>query len=132
MSTLTLPPRKARELLQRWRRIEMHVRCGLSPEQPGCVRIYVHAGLHIVRHGLRPALEVHQQMLLTLLRCARDESLPWFWRSVCLENVNLPLARLSSLLRVHDPLAVQALHAQVQRSREVFPATPSAAPAFSA
>lgn len=123
--TQALTPQASRALLDRWRRIEMQVRCGLSPEQPGCVRIYVHAGLHIVRLGLKPPLEVYPHLLHTLLRSAADEALPWFWRSVCLENLNLPLAKLSSLLGVHDPLAVEAWHAYVQQARESLPVTPA-------
>jgi hypothetical protein len=118
--------RRATELLHRWQRIQMHVRCGLSPEQPGCVRLYLHTGLKIARSGLRPATAVHLAMLRTLLGAAQDEALPWFWRSVCLEHVNLPLAQLQSLIGVNDPIAMQAIDAAVQRTRDRLPLAPAA------
>lgn len=108
----------AQALLDRWQRLELQVRCALAPEQPGIVRIFVHAGLHLVRHGLRPADEVYEHLLDTLLATARDEGLPWFWRSVCLEQVNLPLARLRSLKGMHG------FDATVQDLRERMPVTP--------
>ncbi len=108
-------------LLTRWRRLEMHVRCGLRPNAPGDIRLYLRAGLLLARHGAHPALIVHRRMLEVLLRTARDEALPWFWRSVCLEHVPLPLAHLASHLRPTDPAAYQALAAAVQSAYETFP-----------
>ena len=118
--------KRATALVHRWQRIQMHVRCGLSTEHPGCVRLYLHTGLKIARSGLRPAPAVHLAMLRTLLGAAQDEALPWFWRSVCLEHVNLPLAQLSSSIGVNDPLAMQAIEAAVHRARDRLPLTPSA------
>jgi hypothetical protein len=114
----------ALSLVQRWRRAQMHVRCGLSAHQPRSVRAYLHLGLELTRRGLHPPLAVHMQMLNTLLQAGQDEALPWFWRSVCLEHVNLPLARLTTLLAVHDPIATQALQCAVQRAQDGLPATP--------
>ncbi len=119
-----LNPQTALDLMDRWQRMEMHVRCGLSPEHPGCVRIYLLAGLKVVRRGLRPAADIHHRMLHTLLRCVADESLPWFWRSVCLENVNLPLAKLTSLLGGAESLMAADLNARVEAAREALPVTP--------
>jgi hypothetical protein len=102
----------------------MLVRCGLSPEQPDFVCIYVHAGLHIVPRGLRPALAVHRHMLQTMLRSTQDQTRPWFWRSVCMAHVNLPMAKLTSLLRCHATLALQTLEATVLRTRDELPTTP--------
>lgn len=106
-------------LLHRWQRVQMHVRCGLSADQPGCVRVYLHAGMQLARRGAQPAVTVHLRMLQTLLLTAQDEALPWFWRRVCLEHVNLPLAQLTSSLGLHDPLAMRALEAAVQRAESV-------------
>lgn len=117
---------RAAALLHRWQRTQMHVRCGLSIEEPGCVRLYLHTGLKIARSGLRPTGVVHLTMLRTLLETAQDEALPWFWRSVCLEHVNLPLAQLNSSIGVSDPLAMQAIEAAVQRARDALPLAPTA------
>ena len=111
-------------LLERWQRLEMQVRCGLMPGNPGCVRLYLNAGLQVARRGLRPAEAVHLRMLNTLLHSAQDEALPWFWRSVCLEHVNLPLAQLKTLIGLHDPIAFQAIEAAVQRQRDRLPLRP--------
>lgn len=112
----------AAALLNRWQRLEMQVRCGLAPEHPGIVRVYVHVGLHLVRRGLKPARNVHARLLATLLSTARDEALPWFWRSVCLENVNLPLAHLRGLAATEHAAWDDA----VQQLRSALPATPAA------
>jgi hypothetical protein len=115
-----------RELLARWQRLELYVRCALAPEQPDDVQAYVQAGLLLARRGILPAIAVHRRLLQTLLRSARDEALPWFWRSVCLEQVHLPLAQLSAALALHDPLAARALADQVQQARNDLPVTPHA------
>ena len=116
--------KRASELVHRWERVQMHVRCGLSMEQPGCLRLYLHTGLKIARSGLRPAAAVHLAMLRTLLCTAQDEELPWFWRSVCLEHVNLPLAQLNSLIGINDPVAMQSIQAVVQHARDRLPWPP--------
>jgi hypothetical protein len=105
-------------LIDRWLRLQMHVRCGLSAQEPGSVRLYLQTGLHLCRLGVLPAATVHLRMLHNLLQAANDEALPWFWRSVCLEHVSLPLAQASTLLTIHDPLAMQAIEAAVQKVRE--------------
>ena len=110
-------------LLYRWQRLQMYVRCGLDVE-PARIRLYVHTGLRIVRRGVQPAIATHMRMLHTLLQSAQDEALPWFWRSVCLEHVNLLLAHLASTLGVHDPIAMHALEAGVQRARDQLPVFP--------
>ena len=120
MGPKLLNTQAAYALLDRWQRLELQVRCGLAPEHPGIVRVYVHAGLHLVRCGLRPARDVHERLLTTLLASARDEGLSWFWRSVCLENVNLPLALLRGLGAGYD-----AWEAAIQDMRDRLPATPA-------
>ena len=109
----------------RWRRLQLQVRCALNADEPARIRLYLHTGLQLVRSGARPAVPVHMQMLQTLLRTAQDEALPWFWRSVCLEHVSLPLAQLASHLGLHDPLAMQAIECAVQRARDQLPDSPS-------
>ncbi|RZL86042.1 MAG: hypothetical protein EOP82_31475 [Variovorax sp.] len=111
-------------LMQRWQRLQIHVRCGMHAHDPGCIRLYVHTGLRIVRRGIQPAVATHMRVLQTLLLSAQDEALPWFWRSVCLEHVNLPLAHLASTLGVHDPIGMHALEAGVQRARDQLPVFP--------
>ncbi|MBS0317166.1 MAG: hypothetical protein JSR49_08580 [Proteobacteria bacterium] len=115
----------AAALLDRWQRLQLQVRCALAPDHPGIVRIYVHVGLRIERCRLRTGLEVHQRLLRNLLATAADEGLPWFWRSICLENIDLPLARLHSLLALHDPSSGDAWEQAVQRLRDALPATPA-------
>lgn len=115
----------ATALLHRWQRLQMHVRCGLSVQQPECIRCYLQAGLALVRHGIRPDTRVHLSLLHTLLQTAQDQALPWFWRSVCLEHVHLPLVKLGATLGLHDPLAMQAIRDAVDLVRDHLPNTPS-------
>lgn len=104
-------------LIDHWHRLQMHVRCGLCDGLPGCVWLYLHAGAQIAERGLRDATTVHLRMLQTLLLTAHDEELSWYWRSVCLEHVGVPIAPLRSLVGLHDPIAMQAIEAAVQRAR---------------
>ena len=62
-------------------------------------------------------------MLTVLLQTAQDEALPWAWRAVCLEHTTLPLARLTTLLKLEDPIACQALACAVQAARDHLAAT---------
>lgn len=110
------------DMLRRWRRLQMHVRCALYPDQPTRVRGYVTAAARVARLGLVPASAVYLETLRTLLNAGQDESLPGFWRSVCLEHLRLPLARLRTLIGLHDPLALRAIEAAVQRARDRLPA----------
>lgn len=75
------------------------------------------------------------RMLQNLLRTARDDALPWFWRSVCLEHATLPLARPGGAARSHR----HAWHrSRRERGREVASTSmkqrtgPSSWPCFSA
>ena len=109
----------------RWQRLHLQVRCALKAEEPARIRRYLHTGLQLVRSGTRPAVPVHMRMLQMLLRTAQYEALPSFWRSACLEHVNLPLAQLASHLGLHDPLVMQAIECAVQRARDQRPDSPS-------
>ncbi|MGE0802889.1 MAG: hypothetical protein AB7G13_21350 [Lautropia sp.] len=108
----------------RWQRLGDHVRCALYPGDASRIRLYVQCALRLTRSADDGGVAVHLRTLQTLLRTADDETLPWFWRSVCLEHVNLPYARLASALSVHDSTAVRAIDAAIARSRDRLPALP--------
>lgn len=123
MQPLPMPAPDA-EAVQRWRRLQMQVRCGLYPDQPGRVRRFLLAGARLARLGLMSPAAVQLQTVRTLLQVGEDSTLPWFWRSVCLEHVNLPLARLRSLIGQHDPQTLRGLELALQRARDHLPASP--------
>lgn len=114
-------------LLRRWQRLHLQVRCALHTDRPSLVQQYLACGTLLTRRGPFDALATQRRMLQLLLQTANDSALPWFWRSVCLEHCTQPLARLSALLRLHDPLAFAALEAAVQTVAARLPASPSAA-----
>lgn len=114
--------RSTRTLHSRWQVLQLYVRCALNVAQAGYVRQYLSCGIKLARMGAMDERDVQLRMLQTLLRTARDEALPWFWRSVCLEHTSLPLARLHSLVARHDPVAMRAIEAAVQRGRDELPA----------
>lgn len=122
--TMTGPQAQAAALLRRWDRIGVGVRCGYNPFCTGAVRHYIEAGRRVAASGARAEAQVHQRMLTVLLQTARDEALPWAWRAVCLEHTTLPLARLKSLLKLHDPIACHALECAVQAAHDGLAATP--------
>lgn len=97
-----------------WQRLGIAVRCGDCPSCPCVARRYLDAAQRIVSTGALPALHVHRRTLEVLLQAARDEVLPWTWRCACLEHAIGPLEHLRSVLRLHDPLACESLHAAMQ------------------
>ena len=107
----------------------MHIRCGLAPTQAALIRVCLGLDQHLVQLGVRDELAANRQMLKLLLDTANDPALPWYWRSVCLEHVSRPLARLAHRLALHDPLALQALQGSVQQTRDGLPPTPRPATA---
>ncbi len=114
---------QAAALLRRWDRIGVGIRCAYNPALPAVIRHYLDAGRQVIAAGVLPELPVQQRLLTVLLQTAHDEALPWFWRSVCLEHTALPLARLTSLLKLHDPIACHALECAVQATQDVIAAT---------
>lgn len=116
---------QAAALLRRWDRIGIGVRCAYNPGCPCAVRHYLGAGLKVAASGALPELLVHRRMFAVLLQTAHDEALPWYWRSVCLEYTSMPLARLHSLMKHHDPIACHALDCAVQSTHDVLTAAQS-------
>ena len=91
-----------------WERVHMATRCGLRATQPTLMRIDLGLGRWLVHRGLFDDRITNPRLLLGT---ARDEALPRFWRSVCLEHTALPLARLSTRLEQQNPQALQAVAA---------------------
>jgi hypothetical protein len=98
---------------QRWERIGLGIRLGYNPEQPAVIRCWLGLGARLASGGDAAELALLQRTLRLLMQTADDESLPWFWRSVCLEHTARPLSRITTLLSLHDPLAAQMLHESV-------------------
>lgn len=104
-------------LIDHWQRLQMQVRCGLRAGQPESVWLYLSAGATLARQGMRPPIAVNLRMLHNLLLTAQDEALSWYWRSVCLEHISVPIAQLRALVGLHDPIAMQAIEAASERAR---------------
>ena len=121
---MTTAQTQAASLLRRWDRIAIGVRCAYNPGCPCAVRHYLEAGRRVVASGARTEPQVQQRMLAVLLQVARDEALPWYWRSVCLEHTAYPLARLQSLLKTRDPVALHVMDCAVLAAHDVLAATP--------
>ena len=124
MKPTPAPRLELQRVAERWLLAQLRVRCALRPGDLAQIRQYVHAGELLVRRGAGPAVETYERLLRTLLQAAQDEALPWAWRSMCLEHVNLPRARLTTLLRTLQPAALQAWQQQVQAARETLPLAP--------
>ena len=71
-----------------------------------------------MQQGQLDEIRTHQRMLSLLLDTARDDGLPWLWRSFCLEHTVGPLARLTTRGDRHDTAAAQTLLAQVQAAQD--------------
>jgi len=117
----------ASALLRRWQRLHLLIRCALQHDDPALVRQYLACGTLLTRRAALAPIPTQRRMLELLLQTAADPALPWFWRSVCLEHTTQPLARLSALLRPHDPLAFAALEDAVAAVTGALPVNASAA-----
>ncbi len=111
-------------LTERWQRLEMQVRCALHPLQPERIGLYLLCGAKLARRETGSPVAVQLRMLRTLLRAAQDPVLPGSWRRLCVVHAELPLAHLNAQMRWHDPLALQALEAEVQHARVQLPQRP--------
>jgi hypothetical protein len=101
---------RATPLGQRWERIGLGIRLAYNPQQPAVIRCWLGLGAKLAGGESANEVALLQRTLRLLMQTAHDESLPWFWRSVCLEHTARPLSRLTTLLKLHDPLAAQFLH----------------------
>jgi hypothetical protein len=119
MNRATRPPCRAASpehdvgataLGQRWQRIGLGIRLAYNPQQPAAIRCWLGIGARLASGGGAAEVALLQRTLRLLMQTAHDESLPWYWRSVCLEHTARPLSRLTTLLKLADPLAVHVLH----------------------
>lgn len=105
-------------LLRRWDRIGIGVRCAYNPFCACGLRAYLQVARQVIAAGARPEVQVHLRSLTVLLQTARDQALPWHWRSVCLDYAAMPLARLKTLLAPTDPVAVEAMVCALQTASD--------------
>lgn len=112
--------------LERWQRIGLGIRLAYNPAKPDVLRCWLGLGTRLAAEGALDEATMLQRTLRLLMLTAHDEALPWFWRSVCLEHTALPLARVTTLLQLHDPLQARAIEAFVQAARERLDAVPAA------
>ncbi|MDP1532260.1 MAG: hypothetical protein Q8N44_17240 [Rubrivivax sp.] len=116
-----MSPDVSRQCL-RWERMQIAVRCGLHAGHPSLIRIYLGLGQRLARQGLASEAVTLQRMLRVLLATADDVALPWFWRSACLEHVDLPMARL--VAQPGSSAAAASWQLAVQAARERLPPAP--------
>ena len=109
----------------RWERMGVAIRCGLYPAQPARIRVYLGVGRWLAQHGQLDERATHQRMLTLLLDTACDGALPWTWRSVCLEHTPMVVARLTTLMKRHQPAALQDLVDRLQRAQAQLAVAPS-------
>ena len=106
------------DALERWQRIGLGIRLAYNPARPDVLRVWLGLGARLVRQGRLDEPTALRRTLRLLMQTAHDDALPWVWRSACLEHTAMPVARLVSALRLHDPLQVPALHAMVQAAHD--------------
>jgi hypothetical protein len=121
---------QARQRL-RWERMHVAIRCGLHADQPALLRAYLGLGRWLVQRGQLDDGAANRRMLQLLLDTAGDHALPWWWRSVCLEHVDRPLARLTTLPPAASRQgclpwdeAVASARERLARERERLPLAP--------
>jgi hypothetical protein len=106
------------QVLQRFERLHVSIRCALAPGHPASIRLYLHCGAFLVQRGQLGNEATQRRMFGLLLQTARDCALPLAWRSLCLEHVWLPMAKLAWLTRRRDPIAFAAIEAAVQMAHD--------------
>lgn len=104
--------------LEHWQRVGLGIRLAYNPAKADVLRYWLAHGVRLTERRLIDEVGMLKRCLRLLMQTAHDEALPWYWRSVCLEHTAGPLARLTTLLRLHDPLEGEALHAFVQAAHE--------------
>lgn len=109
---------------ERWERIGLGIRLGYNPYKPEVARYWVALGQRLAEDGVLEEACALRRTLDVLLQVAHDEALPWFWRSVCLEQTVRPVARLVTLLRPQDPVQAAALYAATEAARDRIDALP--------
>ena len=110
-----------RALLYRWERLTLTVRCALWVRRPNLIRLYLLCGERLVREGIGKPVPIYCRMLKTLGKTAADQALPLSWRYACAEHLDLPLARLRTLLQQEDPIVIQELTHLVDTVRQALP-----------
>jgi hypothetical protein len=113
MKPATSTPAATATLRQRWERIGLGIRLAYNPQQPAVIRCWLGIGAQLAADSGAAELALLQRSLRLLMQTAHDEALPWYWRTVCLEHTARPLSRLTTLLKLHDPLAAYFLHESV-------------------
>lgn len=106
---------ETRQLAGHWRLLHLYVRCALDVRQEHLVAHWLQIGTDLMVRSPSLAPKFAFQMLDTLLQTATDEALPWSWRGLCLAHIEGPRKVLIDWLQVHDPVAVGALEAGIQR-----------------
>lgn len=109
-----------------WERMHVAIRCGLHPTQPALIRVYLGVGRWLVRQGQLDERVACQRMLGLLLDTARDDELPWFWRSLCLEHTPALLARLTTLLKQREPALLRSQLDRLVLAHQQLTVTPTA------
>ncbi len=112
---------------QRWERIGLGIRLAYNPARTDVLRLWLMLGQRLAAEQVLDEAWALRRSLSLLLHTADDIALPWAWRNACLEHCTWPLARLLTLLRLHDPPAAEAWHAAVQSARDRLAALPPAA-----
>ncbi len=107
-----------RMLLERWERLTLVVRCGLTVDQPNRIRLFLASGQRLTQERIARPVPMYLRMLLTLIRTAEDEALPLAWRQLCSEHFDLPLARLRTLLCRTEPSRFAPLVTRIESVRQ--------------
>lgn len=103
--------------IERWQRLALGIRLAYNPQQPAVIRQYLGLGQRLVQRGRLTPARAWTAMLELLRQTAADEALPWFWRSVCLEHMALPLARATALQRHGELPGWAALRARIEATQ---------------
>ncbi|MDQ8023681.1 MAG: hypothetical protein REI94_17715 [Moraxellaceae bacterium] len=100
-----------------WLHLQWQLRCALASTDGGLIDDYLASADELLRRHACDPVSTRLRTLQTLLRSAGDPTLPWRWRRLCLAYAPAAQARVVSLLHPHDPIALQAVDAAVQRCR---------------
>lgn len=104
-------------LHEHWLHLQWQLRCALATTDSGLIDDYLACADELLRRRACNPVSTRLRTLQTLLRSASDPALPWRWRRLCLAYAPAAQARIVSLLHPHDPIALRAVEAAVQRCR---------------
>lgn len=99
--------------LENWRALSLRIRCAVEPDEPRVIEHYLAEGRYLARFTATPQRLIAESTFRLLIDTARDTTLPWHWRCLCIDQAWRPLRDMQAL--AHTPSQRQRSQAFAHR-----------------